>query len=62
MSEQFPCYNCPHRKITCHDYCEEYLAVREALAEEKGKRKGLYDAISLLVEATDKSKRRRNLK
>lgn len=20
-----PCFNCPYRKATCHDYCREYL-------------------------------------
>ena len=62
MSEQYPCYHCPHRKITCHDYCEEYLAVKEELNREKAKRQGAYEAISFMVESIMRRKNERNVR
>lgn len=59
MSDKYPCYQCPHRKITCHDYCEEYLKVREELNREKAKRQGMYDAISFIVESVTRKNERR---
>ena len=60
MSEQFPCYKCPYRKLTCHDYCEEYLKVRDELNAERAKRQVAYDAISLLVEGIMRKNERKH--
>ena len=45
-----PCMNCPHRKLVCHDYCEEYQAWHEPLvrAKEESMKRG--NAGALLVE------------
>lgn len=60
MSEKYPCYNCPYRKLTCHDYCEEYLAVRESLREEKQKSRALAEAMEVIIGNVRKAKKRRH--
>ena len=62
MSERFPCYNCPYRKVTCHDYCEEYLAVKEQLREEKEKSRALADAMTVIINNVRKAKARRHVR
>lgn len=45
-----PCQNCPHRKLTCHDRCEEYIAYHDALVAAKDALRVADGAIALLRE------------
>ena len=49
-----PCQNCPERKLTCHDRCENYLAWHDDLVAQKISIKGKFDAISYLCEQAAK--------
>lgn len=44
-----PCQNCPYRKLTCHDHCEEYNDYHAALVEAKRELSGAQLAIDLLL-------------
>lgn len=44
-----PCQNCPHRKLTCHDRCDEYQAYHNALVEAKKALRKASDAMDLLI-------------
>lgn len=32
-----PCQDCPYRKLTCHDQCDDYMAYHDALVNAKRK-------------------------
>lgn len=45
-----PCMDCPHRKLTCHDRCNEYLAYHDALVAAKEAVRVADKAIELLAD------------
>lgn len=45
-----PCQDCPHRKLTCHDRCDEYMAYHDALVAAKEALRVADDAIGMLKE------------
>lgn len=53
-----PCYECPYRKVSCHDRCVEYLEYHDALVEAKRKVREAADAIEYLREMSRKRERR----
>lgn len=52
-----PCQNCPYRKATCHDHCEEYLDWHDTLVAAKDALRIADKAIDLVVEGVYKRKR-----
>lgn len=44
-----PCYECPYRKIMCHDRCDEYLAFHDELVEAKKSLRAASDAVDYLI-------------
>ena len=53
-----PCQDCPHRKLSCHAHCEEYLEWHDALVEAKRKVYAAYKAIDFLSEMARKRERK----
>ena len=53
-----PCQDCPHRKLMCHDKCEEYLAYHEELLAAKQALHVADRAISFLADNFGKRKNR----
>lgn len=53
-----PCYNCPHRKVMCHDRCDEYMEFHDALVEAKKSLDNANRAIRFLIEMQEKRARR----
>lgn len=45
-----PCMDCQHRKLTCHDRCNEYLAYHDALVAAKEAVRVADKAIELLAD------------
>ncbi len=45
-----PCQDCPHRKLTCHDRCDEYMAYHDALVAAKDAVKLANKAVELLAD------------
>lgn len=48
-----PCHNCPHRRLVCHDQCEDYLAFNlervEALKAAHKANRGKHEADTFLI-------------
>jgi len=53
-----PCMNCPHRKLVCHDHCNEYAEWNAALVEAKAALNKASKAVDYLVEMTYKRRKR----
>lgn len=53
-----PCQDCPHRKLTCHDRCEEYMAYHDALVAAKDALRLANKAVELLADGHAKRKNR----
>lgn len=45
-----PCHDCPYRKLTCHDSCEEYMTYHDALVDAKRKVREAQDAVNYLYD------------
>lgn len=56
-----PCQDCPHRKLRCHDRCEEYNEWHDALVEAKAKVKEAFKAIDFLDEMAQKRAKKARL-
>lgn len=57
-----PCQDCPHRKLTCHDRCEEYLEFHDALVEAKKHLRKAQNAIDFLIDASRKRAKKAKVK
>lgn len=57
-----PCQECPHRKLRCHDRCDEYLEWHDALVEAKTKVKAAFDAIDFLDQMARKRAKKARLR
>ena len=57
-----PCENCPHRKLTCHDRCEEYLTFHAELVAAKDELRKAYNAIDFLIDMYVKREKKAGLK
>lgn len=55
-----PCQDCPHRKLTCHDHCDEYAEWHDIILTAKEAIWLSQRAVDLLIDGTEKRKRRRN--
>lgn len=53
-----PCYECPHRRVTCHDRCPEYLEYHDALVEARDKLTAARRAIDYLIDMTEKRRKK----
>ena len=53
-----PCQDCPHRKVTCHDRCDDYMEYHDTLLAAKKALKVADKAVSLLADGY--ANRRRN--
>ena len=53
-----PCQNCPHRKPTCHDRCEEYIEYHDELVAAKNKVRDAYNALEYLLYMSEKRKKK----
>lgn len=53
-----PCMNCPHRKLTCHDHCDEYLEWHDELVLAK---EAVHTANQAIVMLVDNYTHRRDL-
>lgn len=53
-----PCQDCPYRKLTCHDRCEEYMAYHDALVAAKDALRVANMAIGLLKDGYAKRHRK----
>lgn len=56
-----PCQECPHRKLKCHDRCDEYLEWHDALVDAKRKVAEAYDAMELLLDMARKREKKARL-
>lgn len=45
-----PCMNCPHRKLMCHDHCDEYLEWHDELVLAKQAVHTANTAVAMLAE------------
>ena len=57
-----PCFECPHRKISCHDRCEEYLAFHDGLVEAKKSLRQANEAIDYLIRMSKERARKVRVK
>lgn len=53
-----PCQDCPHRKLYCHDRCDEYLEWHDTILAAKKALKVADKAVSLLAEGYAKRSKR----
>jgi len=56
-----PCQECPHRKLKCHDRCDEYLEWHDALVDAKKKLTAASDAVDFLLEMAQKREKKARL-
>ena len=56
-----PCLDCPHRKLRCHDRCEEYLMWHDALVDAKRKITAAQDALDFLLDMARKREKKARL-
>jgi len=57
-----PCHECPHRKLTCHDRCKEYLEFNEKRLASRNAFKGEHEAITFLVKGVFKRRKGAHIK
>ena len=62
MPSKSPCQDCPHRKLTCHDKCDEYLEFHDALVEARKSLRKAQSAIDFLIEASRKRAKKAKVK
>ncbi len=55
-----PCQNCPYRKLTCHDHCDEYTEWHDVLVTAREALRASKRAVDLLIEENEKRKKRMN--
>lgn len=53
-----PCQDCPHRKLTCHDHCDEYTEWHDIILTAKESIRLGQKAVDLLADGVAKRKRR----
>ena len=53
-----PCQDCPYRKVTCHDQCDDYIAYHDALVEARKALNKASDSIGVLLEGYISRKQR----
>lgn len=56
-----PCQECPHRRLTCHDRCDEYREWHDALVDAKKKLTAASDAVDFLLEMAHKREKKARL-
>lgn len=56
-----PCQDCPHRKLKCHDRCDEYNEWHDALVDAKKKLTAASDAVNFLLEMAQKREKKARL-
>lgn len=54
---QSPCCECPHRKLTCHDRCPEYLSYNEEKLRAKQSFKDKHEADDFTIKGVYKRRR-----
>ena len=52
-----PCCECPYRKLTCHDRCEDYIRFNEKLLAAKNAFKGKHEADAFIITMTIKRRK-----
>ena len=57
-----PCLDCPHRRVYCHDRCEEYLSFHDDLVAAKQELRKAYTAMEFLIDMYAKRERRARVK
>lgn len=57
-----PCQECPHRKLMCHDRCDDYLSWNEALVEARMALRKASDAVDFLAEMAKKREKKARTK
>lgn len=55
-----PCQDCPYRKLTCHDHCDEYAEWHDVLVTAREALRTSKRAVDLLIEENEKRKKRMN--
>ena len=58
MPDNAPCYECPYRKLYCHDRCEEYLAVKAERDAAKKELRKSREALDYLIREFHKRERK----
>ena len=53
-----PCQDCPHRKLKCHDRCDEYIEWHDARVEARDKLTAARRAIDYLIDMTEKRRKK----
>lgn len=53
-----PCMDCPYRKLTCHDRCEEYNEYHETLVAARQALRTADKAVGILIDNYQKRKGR----
>lgn len=57
-----PCNNCPHRKLVCHDHCEEYLTYHEEKVNAKRANRGKHEADDYVIKMVIKRRKGAHLR
>ncbi len=57
-----PCQDCPYRKATCHDRCEEYLDYHDELVAAREALRTADRAIGVLIAGARKRVKRQGVK
>lgn len=55
-----PCMDCPYRKVTCHDFCEEYQTYHDELVAAREALRVADNALRFLLDSAHKRERRCN--
>lgn len=57
-----PCYECPHRKVMCHDRCEEYMEFHDGLVAAKKSLRAASEAVDYLIRMSKQREKKARVK